>query len=129
MKKTIFITGGTGFSGEKALLHLQHENDVEVFALARSEKSMAKIKAYGATPVPGDMKNPGEWQNQAAKADIVIHVAQPETFGKRVTKATAKKYEADRLVMDHNLFEALFKEHKTKLVYVAGNSYYGETGN
>jgi len=128
MKKTIFLLGGTGFIGEQTLHHLQSENDIEVLALARSEKSARKIKVSGATPIPGDMLEPGEWQKKVSDADIVIHIAQPETFGVRITKAIAKKYEATRLAMDQNLFEALSKERKTKLVYVAGNSYYGETG-
>ena len=121
MKKTIFVTGGTGFIGARTLYNLQNENDIEVLALARSERSAGKIKDSGATPIPGDMLKPGDWQNQVSKAGIVIHVAQPETFGKRITKTTAKRYEADRLAMDHNLFEALSKEYKPKLVYMSGH--------
>ena len=49
----VFITGGSGFVGGHAIERLAREH--EVFALARSSSSEAKVRGYGATPVRGDL--------------------------------------------------------------------------
>ena len=125
----IFVLGGTGFIGEPALIQIASRPGVQVSALARSQSTAKRINALGANAVIGDLSVPGPWQEAVAQADVVVHVAQPATFGQRVTASTARQYEADRLAMDRNLFAALPTGRKTRVVYVAGNSYYGETGN
>jgi nucleoside-diphosphate-sugar epimerase len=46
----IFITGASGFEGGAAAKALAKDGH-EIYAMARSEKSSAKIKSLGATPV------------------------------------------------------------------------------
>ena len=128
MTTKVFVLGGTGFIGEPALRSLAGRSDVEIEALARSPSKARGFEAAGAKAVIGDLKTPGSWRDAVARADAVVHIAQPATFGARVTRSAAARYESDRLTMDRNLFEALPAGRKTRLVYVAGNSYYGETG-
>ena len=56
-------------------------------------------------------------------------MAQPAAFGGRSTDKTGREYEKVRLDMDGRLFAALPVNKASRLVYVAGNSYFGETGS
>lgn len=121
MSGTVFVAGGTGFIGRRLLPILAREHEVKV--LVRSPSSEAEIRALGAQPCRGDLLEAGPWQETLRSADHVIHLAQPQTFGGRVSQARAEQYRAQRLVMDRNLFSPL---HRTKrVVYVGGTSYYG----
>ncbi|MGZ3425912.1 MAG: NAD-dependent epimerase/dehydratase family protein [Polyangia bacterium] len=128
MPTPVFVLGATGFIGERALHHLVASRDLEVSALARSPAAAARIEAAGAKALLGALDKDGDWQRAVAKAEVVVHAAQPQTFGKRITAAVARRYEADRLALDGRLFAALPGDRRTRLVYVSGNSFYGETG-
>jgi nucleoside-diphosphate-sugar epimerase len=128
MTRNIFMLGATGFIGEAILKALTGNPDAAVTALARSPSSADRISKAGGVPILGELKEPGAWQQSVARAEIVIHAAQPATFGRRITAKVAGKYESERLELDRRLFEALPRDRKLRLVYVAGNSYYGETG-
>lgn len=122
----IFITGGTGFIGSEVLRQAIAAGH-EVSVLTRSGQSEALVRAQGARPVPGDLMWEGSWQESAAQADWVLHLAQPQTFGGRVTRTRALKYRALRLEMDKRLLESVSSRAR-KIVYVGGTSYYGDVG-
>jgi nucleoside-diphosphate-sugar epimerase len=128
MPKNVFIVGATGFIGEAILKALIRTPDVTVRALARSTSSAQRIRAAGALAVTGDLKSAGAWQKAVAEADLVVHAAQPATFGQRITAKVARRYEAERLTLDRQLFGELRSDRKMRLVYLSGNSFYGETG-
>ncbi len=122
-----FVCGGTGFIGEgvvRALAAAGHE----VAALARTAASAEKARALGATPVEGDLLTPGAWQGVARQAAWVVHLAQPQTFGGRVTRERAEAYRDARRAMDRNLLDGLDPRVVERVVYVAGTSYYGNLG-
>ncbi len=121
----LFLAGGSGFIGSAFVRHAVAAGHA-VQALCRSERSAAAVQALGAQPVIGDLLQAGAWQAQAAQAQIVLHFAQPKTFGGRVSKARALRYEADRQVMDRNLLSALQGSAVERVVYVSGTSYYGQ---
>ncbi len=128
MIKQMFVAGGSGFIGTQ-FVPLAVAAGYQVQALSRSDKSGAALRQLGAIPIAGDLLVPGEWQKAAAQADVVVHLAQPATFGvARVTKARALVYERDRQIMDRHLIEALDPSHVQKVVYVSGTSYYGQQG-
>jgi nucleoside-diphosphate-sugar epimerase len=129
MNQHIFLIGATGFIGEQVLQSLLARPNVTLSALVRTAASAKKVASRGATAVLGDLEQDGAWQQALANVDVVVHVAQPSTFGQRVTKKAALAYEKNRLAMDQRLFSALPKNKPMRLVYVAGNSYYGETGS
>jgi nucleoside-diphosphate-sugar epimerase len=57
-----------------------------------------------------------------------VHLAQPQTFGGRVTRRRAERYRDDRLAMDRHLFAAIDRARVGRILYVSGTSYYGDLG-
>lgn len=125
---SIFVTGGSGFIGS-AFVPRAVAAGYTVRVLTRSEKSRARIQAVGAVPVSGDVLQSGDWQGEAAQADFVVHLAQPEAFGARVTLKRAQNYREQRLRMDELLFSSLNPVTVRRIIYVAGTSYYGDQGS
>ena len=70
----------------------------------------------------------GDWRDRAREAARIVHLAQPPTFGARVTKKRARAYAKERITMDRNLLGALDPKTVERIVYVAGTSYYGNLG-
>ena len=70
----IFITGGTGFIGSSLVRRLRMEGH-KVWVLARSEQAIKKVYNLDAAPVPGDITQPGPWQDEVSLADTVVHCA------------------------------------------------------
>lgn len=124
--RTVFVTGGSGFIG-RAFVRAAVAGGYHVSALARSERSAAQLQTLGATGVIGDARDArGTWRSAAARAGAVVHLAQPETFGGRVTDARARRYCEERLAMDAALLGALDPAIVNRIIYVAGTSYYGD---
>lgn len=124
---TAFICGGTGFIGEAVVAQLVAEGH-RVQALARSAAAVAKVRELGAEPVTGDLLVEGAWQKAAREAEWIVHLAQPQTFGGRVSRERAETYKQDRLRMDRHLLGGLDPAKTKRIVYVAGTSYYGNLG-
>jgi uncharacterized protein len=122
-----FVTGGSGFIGRLVVKALVARGD-RVVALTRTHDGARRLEELGAEAVHGDLLTPGAWQEKAKLAPRVVHLAQPETFGARVTRARARAYRKFRMVMDAHLFRALDARSVSKIVYVAGTSYYGNVG-
>jgi nucleoside-diphosphate-sugar epimerase len=71
----VFVTGGSGFIGAALVPQLVAAGH-EVTAIARSDKSAAKLKEWGAsTVVKGDIDNLQLLSAEAKKVDGVIHMA------------------------------------------------------
>lgn len=122
---TTFVTGGSGFIGRAVVSALAADGRA-VQALTRSDRSATLVRGLGAEPVHGDLASPGSWQDRVRAAEQVVHAAQPSTFGARLTAKAGTRYEADRLAQDRALLDAV--DPAARLVYISGNSYFGETG-
>src|SRR5438876_10669594 len=123
----LLVTGATGYIGS-AVLRQALAAGFQVYALTRTEKAAARLTSLGAMPVVGDLSIPGPWQEEANASEAVIHLAQPETYGARVTKKRAEHFRDQRLQMDAHLFQSLRPETIRRIVYVGGTSYFGDQG-
>ncbi|KAK7043147.1 hypothetical protein VNI00_008501 [Paramarasmius palmivorus] len=77
-KKTILITGATGYIGGSVLSHLLQRPDRDSFdfrAVIRSPETAEKIKAFGVTPIVGSASDRELMSKAASEADIVIGLA------------------------------------------------------
>src|SRR5207248_2505563 len=102
MTYTIFVTGGSGFIGSTFVRNATAAGH-QVQVLTRTEKSAGRVRAQNVTPILGDLNSAGPWQAAAAGAEVVVHLAQPETYGEKVTLERARKFREQRLKMDANL--------------------------
>ncbi|KAG8170134.1 hypothetical protein KVR01_000879 [Diaporthe batatas] len=75
-QKQIFMTGATGYLGQ-VLTELAISQGHTVRGLSRSEAKDATLTRLGATPVRGDLETPDVLRAEAARADVVLHLADP----------------------------------------------------
>lgn len=124
---TAFVAGGTGFIG-RAFVRVLLDAGHTVRVLTRSTKGAELVRAMGGDPIDGDLLTRGAWQKTAENSEWIVHLAQPQTFGGRVTRARAEAYRRERQAMDRNLLDPLDPSRTRRIVYVAGTSYYGNLG-
>ena len=115
----VLILGGTGLIGAAVIRELiKHRH--KVLALSRSTRSMAMLKALGASPVRGDLRAPDAWVQSVRRVDAIIQVAA--TFTEDMGQVESKALEA--------IIQALGrKDGKIHLIYTGGVWLYGATGN
>ncbi|MBM7573438.1 NAD-dependent epimerase/dehydratase family protein [Aquibacillus albus] len=127
--ETLFITGGTGYIGSE-VVETALEQGYHVQVLTRSSTKAKLLEEKGVEAIVGDLITDDHWQDTASKADYMIHVAAPPTWGKRVSKKVALAFQHGLYEMTERLLQcALENRQLKKLVYVAGTSYFGDTGS
>ena len=96
----VFVTGGSGFVGERLIRRLKADKH-EVVALARGSSQAEKIRATGAQRVHGTFSNISEWETALDGMDAVVHCAAPvefwgkwEDFYRDTVQATIDLYQA-----------------------------------
>jgi nucleoside-diphosphate-sugar epimerase len=70
----VFILGGTGLIGAAVGRELVARGH-QVFGLARSGASAARLDQIGVTSFPGDIRSPEHWASRLPPCDAVIHMA------------------------------------------------------
>ncbi len=116
MKKKIFITGGTGFLGQEIIRRLKKEN-IELKGIARSEKSMVKLKNNGVAPVLGSLENIAKWEDELKGQDVVIHCAAPVEFWGKWSK-----YQKGIVDATKSIFEASEKNGVKQFIFISSES-------
>jgi nucleoside-diphosphate-sugar epimerase len=69
-----FVTGGSGFIGQRLIDRLRAEGH-DVRALARSPSAAERVRALGAEPVDGDLADLGAMRSGAQGCELAFHAA------------------------------------------------------
>jgi len=125
-KATAFVTGAAGFIGTE-LIKVLKSNGHQVFGLTWSLDAARRVRNAGATPVMGDLLEPGQWQDEA-RAEWVFHVPPHPREARGLTWTRAEEITRARLLMDRHLLDAASTGATRRIVYVADTSCYGATG-
>src|SRR2546425_2652085 len=116
----ILVTGATGYIGgavARALLVRDHE----VLGLARSARSVAKLREYGLSPVMGDFSDPASLANaiHTSNPDAVLSTASVGSLGGGDAATFTQDRDAVRAMRD-----ALVDSGKT-LIFTSGSAVFG----
>ena len=122
--KTAFVTGATGFLGSE-LVRLLVARGCQVFALARSPRSVEYLRRLGAVPVAGDLRETGRWQDEAV-ADWVFHIPPYAAAHRRRCPFTS--IPVNQGALDAPLLDAVVPGTTRRVVYVADASFYDPAG-
>ena len=115
----VFVLGGTGSIGSAVVRELVARGH-QVFGLARSEASAAKLGEFGATALAGSIASPESWIGKLAGIDAVIHAACD--------------FSTDMGAIEGRLLDALLpalarQPSRSRLIYTGGCWLFGATGD
>ena len=79
MKKSVFVTGGSGFVGQN-LIPMLIEHGYQVKALARSEKAVQMVESLGAIAIKGDLNDKTALEMGVKDCLAVFHLAASVDF-------------------------------------------------
>ncbi|MBS9718204.1 NAD-dependent epimerase/dehydratase family protein [Pseudohalocynthiibacter aestuariivivens] len=115
----VLVLGATGMIGTavtKELLRAGHK----VTGLCQSDRSARQLERIGATPLPGDLQNPGAWAGVVPVTDGIIQAAA--TFKDDMGAV-------DRCVLTSVAQAAETAGTRPRFIYTGGCWLYGETGD
>ncbi len=123
-----FIMGGTGFIGGSLIRHIINTGH-EVTVLARSV-SRTESLVQQANLLIGDPLNPGEWQEIAGQADVIINLVG-RSIMTRWTKGSRKEILSSRILATRMAVQSIPAHRAGKITLINANAvgYYGSSGD
>jgi nucleoside-diphosphate-sugar epimerase len=82
----VFVTGASGFIGSELVRQLVASGH-DVVGLVRSPTKAERVRAMGAAPIVGDVRDPAVVRNGVSGADAVAHLALPRAGETRLQEA------------------------------------------
>lgn len=119
----IFITGGTGFVGRHLCSHFLNAGHSVTVTGTRAGNSDQEQAGYQY--IRADTTIAGQWQEAAAKADLVVNLAGRTIF-KRWSRRYKQQIRDSRLLTTRNVVEAIPDNSDTVLMSASAVGYYGD---
>jgi nucleoside-diphosphate-sugar epimerase len=119
-----FVTGGTGFIGERLVQRLRDRGD-DVVALVRSREKGKKLEAMGATLVEGDLSSSEAIHTGLEGADSVFHIAAIYKVG--IPKSEHEAMYDANVRGTERVLDAAFQAGVGRIVYVSTVNVFGNT--
>ncbi len=120
----VFVTGGTGFIGGTVVRQLRERGD-DVVCLVRNPEKAAKVTAFGAELVSGDLGDADAMRRGMEGCDAVVHAAAMYEVGIPAKQRPAM-WEANVAGTEH-VMEAALEAKVPKIVYVSTCGVFGNT--
>jgi nucleoside-diphosphate-sugar epimerase len=120
-----FVTGGTGFIGERLVKKLRERGD-DVVALVRSREKGKKLEEMGATLVEGDLSSSDAIHSAVKGCEAAFHVAAVYKVG-IPEKEREAMYDAN-VRGTERVLDAAFQAGVSRIVYVSTINVFGNTG-
>jgi len=121
----VFITGGSGFLGQRLVRALRARGDA-VTVLSRSGGAAAALSPLGIATVQGDPAQTGTWQARVAGCDAAVNLAGEPVGGGRWTAERQARIRDSRIRSTENLVAALQAAPRPRvLISSSGIGYYG----
>jgi len=115
----VFVLGGTGLIGAAVGRELVGRGH-ELFGLARSGASAARLDQIGVTAIAGNIRSPEHWVARLPPCDAVIHMA---------CDFSTDMGAIDRHLLDRLLPALAAQEDKPRFIYTGGCWLFGATGD
>lgn len=117
-----FVTGGSGFIGQRIVRQLIERGDT-VYALARSERSAGILSELGAYIVPGDITDIDSMRSGMQGCDVVFHVAAWYKIG----ALSHSEAEAVNVVGTRRILRLAIELEIPKIIYTSSIVVFGDT--
>ena len=125
-----FLTGGTGYIGGHLVRALLERGD-ECVVLSRGARDPWRHSR--ARVIRGDPTNPGPWQDEIAKADVVINLVGERIVDPpyRWTRARKARLKSSRVDATQNVVDAIHnaRGRPSALISASAVGYYGSRGD
>jgi len=122
----IFITGATGFIGNKVLNQLCLGSEHELICLVRKHSEASEcLKNLGANLIIGDVTNKESILKGMKGCDWVIHVAGLYSFW----ESNTDRYKQVNIDGTRNVMECALETNISKIVHVSSAAVYGKPGD
>ncbi len=119
----IFITGGTGFLGQRVIERLQKEG-FQLIGLARSENSVNVLKTLHVEPILGSLENIDAWKHKLENIDVLIHCAAPVEFW-----GSWQKFENGIVTATKKLYNTAKENTVKRFIFISSESVLQDTKN
>jgi nucleoside-diphosphate-sugar epimerase len=115
----VFVLGGTGLIGAAVVRELVGRGH-QLFGLARSGASAARLDHIGVTSIAGDIRSPEPWVARLPPCDAVIHMA---------CDFATDMGAIDRHLLDRLLPALAVQQQTPRFIYTGGCWLFGATGD
>ena len=120
----VFVTGGTGFIGERLARRLRDRGD-EVRALVRSPARAEALSSLGCELVSGTLGDVAAIRDGMAGCDAAIHCAAVYEVG--IPKGERRAMYEANVIGTENVLRAALEEEVGRIVYVSTVAAFGNT--